>query len=125
MKYIQFVISIIVTIFVISACSENDNTSQNKEGTINVQTVQDKWTYVSLASGKIVGTSTLGDSTAEATWQHRMDWDIALCNGMIRTNSGTSGNGHAGIVSSPATYEQADVAPEGDYQIDADTIPIW
>lgn len=125
MKYLRFVLSIIVTLFVLSACSENANDSANKEGTLNVQTVQDKWTYVSLSSGKIIGTSALGDSTAEAAWKHRMDWDVALCNGMIRTNSGTSGNGHASIVSSPAAYEQADVAPESDYQIDADTIAIW
>ena len=64
-----------------------------------------RWTYISLETGKVVGTGFLGDEKSDAEWALRDDWDIAICDSLIRTNGGTSGPGEgaASAESSGAT----------------------
>lgn len=50
----------------------------------------DQWVYISLETGRKIGTSPLGDAAQDAAWKARTDWDIALCGELIRTNGGTS-----------------------------------
>ena len=122
---IAYTIIITVVVF-LASCSNDDSSPIFRQGDLQIQTQKDTWTYVSLESGNTIGTCALGDSIAEKTWSQRTDWDIAICNGMIRTNSGTSGIGHGGIVNiMPDFYETADVAPEDDYKTDTDTTYIW
>ena len=115
--------------FLFAACSGEDASAPasvaEKSNTLNIQTKQDQWTYVSMSSGKVVGTSALGDSAAEASWKNRTDWDIAVCNGIIRTNSGTSGNGEGGIVNSSVSYEETANVPDTRYHVDVDTLQVW
>ena len=74
--------------------------------------------------GKTVGTSDLGDIDAEKSWQKRTDWDVALCNGAIRTNSGTSGAGKGGIMSSPQEFDNLDASAVTSFYVDADTVTV-
>lgn len=121
------IISLITLCIILLASCSNDSTDSAilKNGTLQITDKANTWTYVSLEKGLVVGTCTLGDSVSEKTWKTRTDWDIAICNGMIRTNSGTSGNGSGGITSTSSSFETSDIAPEKDYQVDSDTIQIW
>ena len=111
---IAYTIIITVVVF-LASCSNDDSSPIFRQGDLQIQTQRNT-----------IGTCALGDSIAEKTWSQRTDWDIAICNGMIRTNSGTSGIGHGGIVNiMPDFYETADVAPEDDYKTDTDTTYIW
>ena len=60
--------------------------------------VPDQWTYISLESGTVVGTGKLGDAASDAAWAIRDDWDIAICDTLLRTNGGGSGKGRGGIM---------------------------
>lgn len=84
--------------------------------------VSDQWTYVSLETGKIMGQCALTDTAAQRLWAARPDWDLAICNGMIRTNSGTSGAGKGGITPTAQPYEQVDDPTAPHYETDRDTL---
>lgn len=43
----------------------------------------DQWVYISLETGRKIGTSPLGDAAQDAAWKARTDWDIALCGELI------------------------------------------
>ena len=73
------------------ACSQ-EGMEAGAQAATETYTVSDTcWTYLSLETGRVVGTALLGDEQAEAEWRQRTDWDIALCGDLLRTNSGTSG----------------------------------
>lgn len=73
---------------------------------------------VSLSAREVVGSSSLGDAREDALWMLRTDWDIAFCNGMIRTNSGSSGKGKGGITWTPVDYDDVDNLRAPSYQTD-------
>lgn len=116
-----------LSVAILSGCADDNGSDAAKkvEGTMQIDNKTDAWTYVSLTQNRVVGTCALGDTVSERQWAQRSDWDIAVCGGMIRTNSGTSGSGNGGITSTSAPYESVDVAPETDYHVDTDTLKIW
>ena len=67
----------------------------------------------------MVGTCAVTDTLAQQTYAARTDWDIAIADGRIRTNSGTSGIGDGGIALSPYGYEQTDPAMTAQFQADS------
>ena len=79
----------------------------------------DQWVYISLETGNKVGTSPLGDAAQDAAWKARTDWDIAIADGRIRTNSGTSGPGDGGIAPSPYDYEHTEPDMPAIFQTDS------
>lgn len=67
------------------------------------------WLYYSVGEGKIVGMSNIGDESQDSLWFMREDWDLALSENGIRTNSTTSGIGHAGLSILPdSVFDVAD-----------------
>lgn len=77
-----------------------------------------KWTYYSLESNRLVGTSNFSDSVADRQWASRNDWDIAVCGDLIRTNGGSSGIGQGGIQETAQDYSTLKTAPESGYATD-------
>lgn len=125
MQKISKVFIWVISLLTIASCS--DAGGENSVSTANVMSVSilpDTWTYISLSDGKTVGTSDLGDIDAEKSWQKRTDWDVALCNGAIRTNSGTSGAGKGGIMSSPQEFDNLDASAVKSFYVDADTVTV-
>lgn len=108
-------------------CSRDNGTGAPSPAPAQVETLtiegldDQTWVYVSLEEGRTVGTSTLGDAEQDAAWKARTDWDIAFCGELLRTNSGTSGNGAGGI--QPVTnksFNALDEAPADGYRTDTD-----
>ena len=95
----------------------------NQTRTVGVE--EENWTYLNLESGEVVGTSALGDETADAQWKNRKDWDVAFCGDMVRTNSGTSGNGKGGLQVLDQPYETVLEAPYDGYAVDQGDNEIW
>ena len=91
---------------------------------MHVQLRPDTWTYISLTKGVAVGTSDLGDTDADKAWHDRTDWDVALCNGAIRTNGGTSGKGQGAIMSTPQSFDNVDPSAITSLHADADTVTV-
>ncbi|MBR1448731.1 MAG: hypothetical protein IJ588_08325 [Prevotella sp.] len=108
-----------------TGCSSDEASPIISQGSLTIANVANQWTYVSLTQGRVVGTCSISDTTAQRQWSQRNDWDMAVCNGMIRTNGGDSGNGQGGIAVSPSTYEQTDAAWPVGYTQDRDTVPVW
>ena len=110
-----------------TACSPADDPSPSAPQAGHVMHIAlkpDTWTYLSLRQGTTVGTSALADDEADTQWASRTDWDIALCNGHIRTNSGTSGHSQGGIAVSPADYDATVTTGPHAFHTDADTVHI-
>ena len=88
-------------IIVLASCSSDENNGSDAPATdteLTVSGISDtEWTYISLENNTVVGSSAKDDTEADAQWAKRTDWDIAICGDMLRTNSGTSGNGEGGI----------------------------
>ena len=74
--------------------------------------VPDVWTYISFESGEVVGTGKLGDAESDAAWAMRRDWDIAVCDTLLRTNGGNSGIGYGGISSESGSETIPDIYQE-------------
>lgn len=107
-----------------SCSKENEGGDTSKGKILEVNVSDDQWSYISLETGKVIGTSTLGDAEADAQWKSRTDWDIAVCGDMIRTNSGTSGDGKGGIALSPSAYDALDEAPASGYSTDEKNVEV-
>lgn len=109
------------------ACADgNSPAGIMSEGTLSVRATADMWTYISLrGEGQVVGRCALADTAAQRAWRMRTDWDLAICNGMIRTNGGASGigQGAAAVIHAPWEDVRTPVAPA--YHTDADTVEVW
>lgn len=93
----------------LAGCATEDAVGRGvQDVSLTVDDVPNRWTYVSLSAREVVGSSSLGDTHEDALWMLRTDWDIAFCNGMIRTNSGSSGKGKGGITWTPVDYDDVD-----------------
>ncbi len=106
-----------------SACVREGSVS-NEDRVMRIKLQDNVWTYISLTEGKVVGTSKLGSEEDDSAWAVRQDWDIALCNGAIRTNGGTSGQGKAAILEVPEPYETIDIDVPANLNQDSPEIGI-
>lgn len=107
------------------ACSREGLEAGAQAATVTYTVSDTCWTYLSLEAGRVVGTALLGDEQAEAEWRQRTDWDIALCGDLLRTNSGTSGNGEGGCLVLDEAFENVLTAPEDGYLLDTENGEIW
>lgn len=117
--------SIFAMLFAASCASENSEVvTEQQDAILTVPFAKNQWTYISLRNNKVLGTCPAKDTLAEKSWSGRSDWDIAICNGHIRTNSGTSGNGRGGITTSPYPYDETDVSSATSFSADKDTVTL-
>lgn len=99
---------LIALMILCSSCVREDSVS-NEDRVMRIELQDNVWTYISLTEGKVIGTGQLGSEEDDSSWASREDWDIALCNGAIRTNGGSSGLGEAGILEVSAPYETVSI----------------
>jgi hypothetical protein len=127
MKHIFRLTFLLVTAAVILSACSSDSASNPivKQSSLQIQTAKDQWTYISLETGSVVSTCAIGDTIAQKQMAQRTDWDIALCNGMIRTNSGASGTAGGGIAKSPTDYDNLPSAISASYDTDRDTLEVY
>lgn len=101
-------IILIYCITICAACSDDTSdsgTAKDRYATLG-NIANDTWTYISLATGKVVGTAPFGTASEDSVWATRTDWDLALCGTYMRTNGGTSGGGNGGVIKVQGTsYE--------------------
>ena len=87
---------LLIAVILSTACSQEGV----EPATSQVSTIPDtpgKWTYFSFSTNTAVGQAAVGDTVAERQWRDRMDWDLAVSNGLIKTNGGKSGKGRGAI----------------------------
>lgn len=109
------------------ACATDNGAGDGvvSEGLMTVPNVPGQWTYISLSEGRVVGTCALSDTTAQRQWAQRTDWDLATCNGMLRTNGGDSGIGKGAAATTADAYDAADPLLPATYVNDRDTVEVW
>lgn len=114
---IYFSVALIMTVgaFVSSCASDGGSDGKDPQPVDTEITItglsDNQWTYISLETNSVIGTSVLDDSDADAEWADRTDWDLAICGDRIRTNSGYSGKGEGGIRRiDDKTYEEVTVS---------------
>lgn len=111
-------------------CKEDENGGKNtvpaETKTLKIDGINDQsWTYISFESGKVIGSSELGNAAEDSAWATRKDWDMAICGDMLRTNSGTSGEGNGGIISiNDKSFNAIDQAPAEGYIQDNNNVII-
>ena len=95
-KLISFLLLLLVFT---SSCKDKDADSElqlfNNELIITLE--PGKWVYYSISDSIVRGKSDIGSEEQDMEWKDRLDWDIALSEYGIRTNSGTSGRGNGGL----------------------------
>lgn len=95
-KLISFLLLLLV---LTSSCKDKDADSElllfNNELIITLE--PGKWVYYSISDSIVRGKSDIGSEEQDLEWKDRLDWDIALSEYGIRTNSGTSGRGNGGL----------------------------
>lgn len=95
------------------------------EGEIVVDDVRGQWTYISLREGIQVGVCALSDTLAQREWAQRTDWDIAICDGHIRTNGGISGCGEGGVTFVPEYFEEIKNPEKINCSPDSSSMEVW
>ena len=123
MKKLLYILTI--TLLLAACATDNADNAVVSEGLLTIPNVPDQWTYVSLTEGRVVGTCSLNDTAAQHQWAARTDWDLATCNGMIRTNGGDSGSGQGAAAVSPLPDEQTDATQPAHYVNDRDSVAVW
>ncbi len=117
---------LLTAVLLLTACTkEGDGNGVVSEGLLTVPNVPGQWTYISLTEGRVVGSCELTDTAAQHQWARRTDWDLAICDGMIRTNGGDSGVGQGAIAVSPDDYETTDAAYPAAFVVDRDSVEVW
>lgn len=85
-------------LLVLPACNGREEKKESLvTGEISFVQQVDMWTYLSFESGQVVGTSKLGDEAQDDAWAVRDDWDIAVCDSLLKTNGGSSGLGQGAL----------------------------
>lgn len=114
-------------VLLMMSCADSDSGSRVMwEGTLSVPATSNVWTYICLSGeGRVVGQCALTDTVAQRAWSARTDWDLAICNGMIRTNGGASGIGQGGAAVINAPYDDVSIPIAPTYHADADTVEVW
>ena len=128
MKSFKYIFGAVLLLAGLSACSDDSSDPvapplTNQTRTLEVS--EEAWTYLNLTTGEVVGTSPLGDETADEQWKNRTDWDLAFCGDMVRTNSGTSGRGQGGLQVLDEPYATVLEAPYEGYAVDTDDNEVW
>ena len=113
----------------VGSCTDDSKGKKEIPAEVNTLTIEnvsdDHWLYFSFESGQVIGSSKLLDEAEDAAWAKRTDWDIAICGDLIRTNSGTSGNGEGGIQNiSNRSFNAIEEAPVSGYQEDTREVVI-
>ena len=98
-KIIYIALSVLFTV-ALASCKdrqeqEHEPVPVKQELTLTLQ--PGKWIYYSFTDSTIVGRSDIGDVEQDQEWAAQTNWDIALSESGIRTNSGTSGRGNGGL----------------------------
>ena len=99
-KIIYTILSVLLASITFISCrdkvkNESEPVPVKRELTLTLE--PGKWIYYSISDSTVMGTSDIGDTEQDAEWHDRNDWDIALSELGIRTNSGTSGRGNGGL----------------------------
>lgn len=125
MRKTIFILTVVTTLLSCSPDNGGSTKPQKTQGEITLTVSDTTWTYVSLRTGQVVGTSSLLDTESDARWASRTDWDFALCGDMIRTNGGTSGKGDGGVQNiSNLNFAALDTAPVDGYVTDTDDVVV-
>ena len=97
-KHEQTISQLLIAILLlgVTACAK-DNYTPTASGVATIPDQPGLWTYFSFRTGKVVGQAAVTDSAANKQWSERLDWDIAVSDGLIRTNGGSSGRGLGAI----------------------------
>ena len=116
---------LVISLMLMTACQQ-DKSQLPVSSEVSFALSQTEWTYFCFATGEVVGTSKFGDQQQDAQWAERLDWDIAFCSDLIRTNSGTSGRGEGGIQrNTTSNFFNLTEAPEDGYIIDTEDFPVF
>ncbi len=119
-----YALSLVITAVMAACSSESPSSGIISEGVAIIPHVPGHWTYFSLTRGTTVGQCSLRDTVAQAQWKQRTDWDIAICNGMLRTNSGASGIGQGGIYRVEGEYGDIEELAAPRYSTDKDSLAL-
>lgn len=111
-----------ITLMILCAACVREGSVSDEDRVMRIELKDNAWTYISLTEGKVVGTGKLGSEEDDSAWAARQDWDIALCNGAIRTNGGSSGRGQAAILEIAEPYEM--VETDSPATLDSDSAGI-
>lgn len=98
-----------IALMILCAACVREGSVSDEDRVMRIELRDNAWTYISLTEGRVVGTGKLGSEEDDSAWAARQDWDIALCNGAIRTNGGSSGRGQAAILEVAEPYETVDI----------------
>ena len=109
----------------LQGCATEEGTNLVSEGRMTLPDVPGQWTYVNLSRGRVVGTCALNDTASQRQWAERTDWDLATCQGMLRTNGGASGSGRGGAALVSLPFDEVDATHPAAYQQDCDTVLVW
>ena len=116
------IIFILICIGLFTSCASEKSVIQEEDRLVTLSGLSDtQWTYISLSTGEVVGTSPLNSTEDDAHWRLRTDCDMAVCGKYIRTNSGTSGVGQGGIQSVLTPYEELTTLPAEEFKVDVYT----
>ena len=100
------IIFILICIGLFTSCASEKSVIQEEDRLVTLSGLSDtQWTYISLSTGEVVGTSPLN----------------SVCGKYIRTNSGTSGVGQGGIQSILTPYEELTTLPAEEFKVDVYT----
>mgnify|MGYP002626848136 CR=1 FL=1 len=126
-NHISSLLLIFAALITLSACHDEAEHLRIVQGELNLQLKAHTWTYVSLEQGTVVAEVAFADSLAQNELSQRTDWDVALApDGLLRTNSGLSGNAQAAVAATDEDYDDAEL--DGTYtQLFSDTelIEVW
>lgn len=121
-KYLKYIaIAAFLPLFGCNGDRLNNNDGAktiSNEKSIDIALKDDIWVYFSLEKGEVIGESDFNNPNEDALWNNRLDWDIALCNGFIRTNGGSSGIGEGGIVASETEFDATETTLLESYYLD-------
>ena len=99
----RVIIPLLITVsflLVLISCRESGQNEQEPipvSNRITLTLEPGKWIYYRIQDSTLVGRSDIGDEVQDLEWRERMDWDIALSESGLRTNSGTPGRGNGGF----------------------------
>lgn len=111
-KFLPILLLAAVLMSSVSCIDDRKKEPELVSGEVEFLSQRGRWTYISLENGTVVGSSFLGDESSDAAWALRDDWDIAICDSLIRTNGGTSGWGLGGFSAESASSAMPDTYQE-------------
>ena len=102
-KFLPILLLAAVLMSSVSCIDDRKKEPELVSGEVEFLSQRGRWTYIS---------SFLGDESSDAAWALRDDWDIAICDSLIRTNGGTSGRGLGGFSAESASSAMPDTYQE-------------